>query len=113
VEAVCRKHGVSRLVAFGSRVRPDRAPGSDLDLVARLPPGSTLFDLMDLEDELQAVFGCKVDLGSTPDPDSRLARHLAEEGVILVPQPALKISSRTSKTAPSSGEKRKPLPKNG
>lgn len=86
VEAACRKHGVSRLVAFGSRVRADRAPGSDLDLVAKLPSGSTLFDLMQLQDDLQAAFGCKVDLGSIPDPHSRLAKHIAEEGVVLVPQ---------------------------
>lgn len=84
VLGVCRRNGLKQLVAFGSRVREDRTPGSDLDLVTRFPKGSTLFDLARIEDELSGAFGCKVDLGAFPEPRSRLAQYIRDEGVALV-----------------------------
>lgn len=32
-EKICKDHKVARLIAFGSRRRDDRHPGSDLDIV--------------------------------------------------------------------------------
>ncbi len=84
VLAVCRRNKLRRLVAFGSRVREDRTPASDLDLVTRFPAKTSMFDVARIQDELSRAFGCAVDLGSEPPAGSRLAKHIEEEGVILV-----------------------------
>ena len=62
VEAVCKKYGITRLVAFGSRVWGTPHPASDLDLVAEFAvvPGGWAF--LDIQDELSAAFGIPVDL---------------------------------------------------
>ncbi|MFR0675515.1 nucleotidyltransferase family protein [Enterobacterales bacterium AW_CKDN230030176-1A_HGKHYDSX7] len=50
---------------FGSAARGDDLEGSDLDLLATIPPAMagriSLFDIADLEDELQALVGVPVD----------------------------------------------------
>lgn len=84
VLAVCRKYGLKVLIAHGSRARGDATPASDLDLVTTFPDGATAFDFVRAQRELAEAFGCKVDLGSEPAPNSRLARHIKEEGVVLL-----------------------------
>lgn len=85
VMEVCRRNRLTGLTAFGSRVREDRSLGSDLDMVTRFPAGTSLLDVVRIQDELSAAFGCPVDLGSEPKPGSRLARNIKAEGVVLVP----------------------------
>lgn len=84
VRAVCRKWGLTRLIAFGSRARGDARPDSDLDLVTEFSGGTSLLDVVRIKEELGAAFGCPVDLGSIPPADTRLAAHIREEGVALV-----------------------------
>ena len=62
---LCRNFGVARLSAFGSALRVDFDPSrSDLDLLVDFNPQAraSLFTLLDLENELSALFGRKVDL---------------------------------------------------
>ncbi len=53
---LARKHHVSRVRLFGSMSRDSAEPGSDVDLIADLEEGGTLFDLgaflLDLQDLL-------------------------------------------------------------
>ena len=63
---VCRRYKVSELALFGSVLRDDFAPTSDVDVLVQFEPGSpvrSLFDFIrvkqDLEDE---VFHRRVDL---------------------------------------------------
>ncbi len=60
----CRKHRIRRLSLFGSVLREDFRPDSDVDVLAEFEAGAghTLFDLMRLQDELERIFGRKVDL---------------------------------------------------
>lgn len=51
-----------RLRVFGSWARGDRHADSDLDLLVRLEPGRTLWDLSRLRDEMEAITGLQVDL---------------------------------------------------
>lgn len=83
-EALCRQHKVRRLIAFGSRVRDDRHPASDLDLVVEMPTAGGIGELFKLEEELEALLGVKVDLGDMPSKVSRLWGHIREEGVAFV-----------------------------
>lgn len=62
---VCERYGVASLEAFGSVARGEDRLDSDVDLLYVLKPGARLgFRLFDLEDELAALFGRRVDLVS-------------------------------------------------
>ena len=55
-------HGVQNLRVFGSVARGDDRPDSDVDLLADLPPGLSLFGLGRVEADLEAILGSRVDL---------------------------------------------------
>ena len=62
---VCERYGVLHLEVFGSVARGEATPDSDIDLLYDLSPDAHLgFGIVDLEDELSAVFGRQVDLVS-------------------------------------------------
>ena len=62
--AFCRKWKIQRLSLFGSVLRDDFRPDSDVDvLVSFLDEAQWgLFDLIHMEEELSATLGRKVDL---------------------------------------------------
>lgn len=64
LEAFCKKWKITELAFFGSVLREDFRPDSDIDvLVTFIPsPGWSLFDRVDMQEELEAIFGRKVDL---------------------------------------------------
>jgi len=65
---LCRRFGVSRLYVFGSAASGEFRPSSDLDFVVsmadRLPNGIYADRFLDLADELEGLFGRRVDLVS-------------------------------------------------
>ena len=62
----CRKWNVVEFALFGSVLREDFRPDSDVDVLVTFAPGSrvSLFDWPDMQDELEAIFGRRVDLVS-------------------------------------------------
>lgn len=60
----CRKWKVRRFSLFGSVLREDFGPDSDVDVLVSFQPDSTwdLLDLVDMRDELMTLFGREVDL---------------------------------------------------
>jgi uncharacterized protein len=60
----CRRWKVTELSAFGSVLREDFGPESDIDLLVTFAPDAhwTLFDMARMRDELARLFGRKVDL---------------------------------------------------
>src|ERR1035441_2114098 len=64
ITGFCREWKIAELALFGSVLRDDFGPESDVDvLVAFLPDSHTsLFDLVDMEEELTAMVGRKVDV---------------------------------------------------
>jgi predicted nucleotidyltransferase len=62
--AFCRTHRIRRLSVFGSALREDFRPDSDVDLLVSFEEGArySLFDLVTMQDELQAILGREVDL---------------------------------------------------
>lgn len=64
VAAFCRKWKVRELSLFGSVLRDDFGPESDVDVLVELAPDSEadLFDWVDMIDELRTIFGRDVDL---------------------------------------------------
>ena len=84
VAAFCRRNGIRRMALFGSTLRGEAGPGSDLDLLVEFEAGRTPgFHFFDLQDQLSTLFGQKVDL-ETPGflaPDIR-ARVMHEARVL-------------------------------
>jgi uncharacterized protein len=60
----CRRWNVAELSLFGSSVRPDFGPASDVDVLVTFNPGAkwSLLDLVAMKDELSAMVGRDVDL---------------------------------------------------
>ena len=60
----CRKWRIREMSIFGSALRDDFNPGSDLDFLVSFEPGAPwdLFDLVDMKAELEARYGRSVDL---------------------------------------------------
>lgn len=75
LEALCRRHGIRRLSLFGSVLRPDFRPDSDIDVLVEFLPEHRIgfFGLAAIERELTALVGRKVDL-RTPNDLSRYFR---------------------------------------
>ena len=86
IAAFCRKHGIQRLAVFGSALRDDFGPESDIDVLVEFEPGRTpgLFGIAGLELELSPLFeGRKVDL-RTPGDLSRYFRQKVVDSAQLI-----------------------------
>ena len=68
----CRKWGIVRLELFGSALRDDFDAESDVDVLVTFEAERrpVLHDLLDMEEELQRLFGRRIDL---------VKRHLVED----------------------------------
>jgi len=62
----CRRWKITEFALFGSVLRDDFRPDSDVDVLVTFAPDAewSLFDDVDMEEELSAIFGRKVDLVS-------------------------------------------------
>jgi predicted nucleotidyltransferase len=60
----CRRHLIRKLSLFGSVLRDDFGPESDVDVLVEFEERAkpSLFDLVRMEAELQEILGRKVDL---------------------------------------------------
>lgn len=70
----CRRHHILRLALFGSVLRPDFGPDSDVDVLVEFEPGHVPgLEFFAMEAELSEILGRRVDL-NTPDFLSRYFR---------------------------------------
>ena len=62
----CQRWKISSLGVFGSAVRGELRPGSDIDLLVTFQPDAdwTMFDHFTMEEQLSGLFGREVDLVS-------------------------------------------------
>jgi predicted nucleotidyltransferase len=59
----CKRHHVRRLALFGSVLRDDFGPESDVDVLVEFEPGHVPgFAFFDLQEELSTIVGRTVDL---------------------------------------------------
>lgn len=59
---VLARHHMTGVRVFGSAVRGDDEPGSDLDLLVDIAADGDLLDVIDAADELEGLLGLPVDL---------------------------------------------------
>ena len=64
--AFCRRHRIRKLAFFGSVLRDDFGPASDVDVLVEFEPGARvgLIRLARMENELSDLLGRKVDLNT-------------------------------------------------
>lgn len=62
----CRRWRIVEFALFGSVLRDDFGPDSDVDVLVTFAPdaGLTLFDMVHMQDELTQILGREVDLVS-------------------------------------------------
>lgn len=80
LSAFCKRHHMKSLALFGSILRDDFQPDSDIDVLVEFEPGKTpgFLELADMESELSALLGeRKVDMRTPQD----LSRHFRERVV--------------------------------
>ena len=75
----CRRYHIVKLALFGSVLRDDFRPDSDVDVLVEFEPGHTvgLLRMAGLEMELSEMLGRKVDLRTPAD----LSRYFRDEVV--------------------------------
>ena len=79
IAAFCRRHHIRKLALFGSALRDDFAPDSDLDILVEFEPEHVPgLEFFGMETELSGMLGRKVDL-NTPQFLSHHFRQSALE----------------------------------
>ena len=65
----CQRNGISRLALFGSALRNDFRPESDIDLLVHFRPDAVvgLFRITQMESDLSELIGRTVDLRTASD----------------------------------------------
>ena len=82
----CRANGIASLAVFGSALRDDFGPDSDVDLLVEFQPEQTPgLHFVTIADELETFFGRPVDLLSRGPPSSRAITPSAA-GTFSAPQ---------------------------
>jgi len=78
--AFCRRWSVRELAVFGSVLRDDFRPDSDVDVMVAFDPDSSVsyFDWPDMQDELSEIFaGRRIDLVERKSIRNPFIRHQA------------------------------------
>ena len=85
--AFCERWQVTELALFGSVLRDDFGPDSDIDVLAtfREDARHTLFDMVQMERELEAIFRREVDLVERADIE-RSHNYLRRKAILDSPE---------------------------
>lgn len=80
---VAHKHGASNIRLFGSIVRNEDLPESDIDLLVEFDAARSLFDLIALKLELEEMLGKKVDVVTERALHPAIAENVKNEAISL------------------------------
>ena len=84
----CRRHHIQRLQYFGSVLRDDFRPDSDVDVLVEFEPGHTPgWEIIDIEDELGRLLGGrKVDMVNPRFLNRRLRDRILDDAQVQYDQ---------------------------
>lgn len=87
IKRLVESYGFVSPQLFGSTARGDDHESSDLDILATIPSGKSgtisLFDIAELEDELQALVGVRVDFHVHNNMPEHLKLCIEREMIML------------------------------
>jgi len=81
--ATCHKYGAANVRVFGSCARDDYNENSDVDILVDFKGRFDFGTLCELQDELEKLMGCKVDLGTESMLRPRVRDTVLQEAVAL------------------------------
>lgn len=81
---VLRRHGITRAGVFGSVVRGEATPESDVDILVELDEQASLLDFIGIKLELEDVLGRRVDLGQYAAIKPGLRERILREEVRIL-----------------------------
>ncbi len=77
------RRGVKSLALFGSVARDESTSESDVDLLVEFEHPVGLFDFIGLQQYLESLLGCKVDLGTTRSLKPYLKDQVLQEAILV------------------------------
>lgn len=83
INEIAKRHNAEKVYVFGSCARKEETPESDIDLLIEFKADSTLYDQIDLRDEMSAFLQCKVDIVSKKGLHPFIRKSVLEEAVAL------------------------------
>lgn len=76
-------YGVKSLALFGSVARDEASANSDVDLLVDFDRPVSLFGLFALQDYLETILGCSVDLGTPNSLKPRIREKVLSESMYV------------------------------
>ena len=80
---IASKHGAKKISIFGSTVRGEDTPSSDIDFLVDFEDGRTLFDLIRLKLELESLLCRSIDIVSSNYLHWKMKDQIMNEAVQL------------------------------
>ena len=77
------KHGIKKILVFGSYARNEATPKSDLDLIVEFPEGTSLLDHVGIEIELSEALNMKIDLLSRNGISPYIKDQVLKEAIVI------------------------------
>ena len=88
IAGFCKGHGIRKLSFFGSVLRDDFGPDSDVDVLVEFEPANVPgLAFFSMEEELSAILGRKVDLNTPQFISPYFRKEVLEEQEILYVAP--------------------------
>lgn len=81
---ILQSHGVIQASVFGSYARGQARTDSDLDILVHYSEGVSLFDHLDLKDQLEQKSGKSVDIVSARAVSRHLRPYIDKEKVVIL-----------------------------
>ena len=75
--------GVKSLALFGSVARNQALPGSDVDLLVEFEHSVGLFEFIGLQQYLESLLGCRVDLGTPRSLKPHVKDRVLREAILV------------------------------
>ena len=80
----CRRNRIRRLALFGSSLRDDFRPDSDVDVLVEFEPGARVgLAFITMQDELSELLGRKVDLNTPACLSPYFRKEVLDEAEVL------------------------------
>lgn len=83
IETIALRYGVSNIRVFGSTVRGEQTPESDLDLLVTLSPARSLMDLAGFVVAIETELQCRVDVVADDNILPALQPYILQEAIAL------------------------------
>jgi len=83
VISILKRHGARKISIFGSYIRGEATPDSDLDVLVEFPEAKGLIKFIGIENELSETLGIKVDLLTEKGISPYLVERIKKEAIVI------------------------------